>query len=477
MSRLNEKDLEILSTGQTVNLSSPINSYLGGKFGTNVNDFVQASVYDMNDNFLESGIVHIDDYQIVESESGNNVKLKTGTILRKLGYDRGRFKVKYHFLRRVAGSHETVLVNNTGDIYTDDFNPNTEGNRIGKDLFIKENKYFIHEISPSRTEIRLAAQNIKWPEYLDNFENLQVTTKTITNEDLGPIEFVVENGSGDSTPLKEDSKTIKLSDETKQFPLDVLTNSRLVVPNAYIINHTKENIGIDEGSHSEGETESTTLQPRYFIDSILEGAEFEVNNSSQIQLNFHDRTLTKYYTQFKQYNLPSQQNQIELFSNDRPYGVDMLPNSNDRIIDVIKTRHSYYKSLMFRMANDSNVNPKVRIRSNGSRPGIPHTYTWEITGFSHSRINNQTQYSPVSRTHFDFDTTAGGPGSDVNNPKKAVLEDMAFDENNSPYVDIILKPPTTNRGYYFGIILTITSGVDPIGKTIHYPVMLGRRPD
>ena len=42
------------------------------------------------------------------------MKLKTGTILRKMGYDRGRFVVKYNFLRRMAGSHETLLVNNDG---------------------------------------------------------------------------------------------------------------------------------------------------------------------------------------------------------------------------------------------------------------------------------------------------------------------------------------------------------------------------
>ena len=38
------------------------------------------------------------------------IKLKTGTILRKLGYDRGRYIVKYNFLRKIAGSYENILV-------------------------------------------------------------------------------------------------------------------------------------------------------------------------------------------------------------------------------------------------------------------------------------------------------------------------------------------------------------------------------
>ena len=40
MSRLNEKDLELLQAGQTVNLSAAENAYYGGEFTTNPNDCV-----------------------------------------------------------------------------------------------------------------------------------------------------------------------------------------------------------------------------------------------------------------------------------------------------------------------------------------------------------------------------------------------------------------------------------------------------
>ena len=48
MSRLNEKDLELLQTGQTINLSTVENAYYGGEFTTNPNDCVEVFIYDTN---------------------------------------------------------------------------------------------------------------------------------------------------------------------------------------------------------------------------------------------------------------------------------------------------------------------------------------------------------------------------------------------------------------------------------------------
>ena len=62
MARLNEKDLSLLSDGKTVSLLGAGYAYLGGNFTTNPNDYVQISIYDTNDNFLESAIVGSDDY-------------------------------------------------------------------------------------------------------------------------------------------------------------------------------------------------------------------------------------------------------------------------------------------------------------------------------------------------------------------------------------------------------------------------------
>ena len=103
MNGLNEKDKELINTGEVVDLTSINFRYLGGSFLKNENDYIEFLIYDTNDNFLESSIVDESDY-IIESHEPPEIKLKTGTILRKMGYDRGKFVVKYRFLRGVAGS-------------------------------------------------------------------------------------------------------------------------------------------------------------------------------------------------------------------------------------------------------------------------------------------------------------------------------------------------------------------------------------
>ena len=128
-------------------------------------------IYDTNDNLLETSVADSEDYYYDSEKDG--VKLKTGTILRKLGYDRGRFKVTYNFLRKLAGSYQTVVTDQGGNI----FNGDVDVNEIDNTLFIKEDKYITHQISPSRNEIRLVTQNIRDEKYIRDFYRLKLKTK------------------------------------------------------------------------------------------------------------------------------------------------------------------------------------------------------------------------------------------------------------------------------------------------------------
>ena len=112
-SKLNIKDLEVLQTNKTISAIDPEYTYVGGEFTTNPNDYVEVLIYDTNETFLESSVVDDTDYKI---DSSGNLSLNTGTILRKMGYDRGRYVVKYNFLRKLAGSPETVLVDSTNSV-------------------------------------------------------------------------------------------------------------------------------------------------------------------------------------------------------------------------------------------------------------------------------------------------------------------------------------------------------------------------
>jgi hypothetical protein len=195
MARLNQKDSGILKTGKDIDFLSPEYAYFNGEFGNDQNDYVEVLIYDEQENFLESGVVDEDDY-VIENSS---VKLKTGNILRKVGYDRGRYVVKYNFLRKVAGSYENLLVDKNDIRYEGEFILNDDGTIVdsdGEELFVKENKYVIQEISPSRKEIRLMTQNIRNKKYLSDFFNLQRNKKLISSEklELGPVEFYINEG-------------------------------------------------------------------------------------------------------------------------------------------------------------------------------------------------------------------------------------------------------------------------------------------
>ena len=219
MSRLNEIDSNILQTGVEINFNSPEYSYLDGEFGQNPNDYVEVLIHDEEENFLESGIVDKGDYTI----NPTGVKLKTGTILRKYGYDRGRYVVKYNFFRKLAGSYENLLVNENQESYIGETNVDDQTGKItgtdNQELFIKENKYLIHEISPSRTELRITAQNIRDRQYQSDFFNLQRGKKIISST-LGD-EFVRDPVSFRGVDLEQ--KTL-----SNQIELSIPTTTNMV---------------------------------------------------------------------------------------------------------------------------------------------------------------------------------------------------------------------------------------------------------
>ena len=165
MARLDQKDLQLVRRDAPVDLNTTAYNYLGGEFLTNENDYIEVLIHDASSNFLESIVVDFEDY--VQTDTGG-IQLKTGTILRKAGYDRGRFVIKYNFLRKIAGSYENVLVDNQNQIWNGQYHVLSTGQiRTGDietessfSLYLKEYKYFIHAISDSRKEVRLAPQPI-----------------------------------------------------------------------------------------------------------------------------------------------------------------------------------------------------------------------------------------------------------------------------------------------------------------------------
>jgi len=214
--RLEEKDFDILYSGKTIDTDSSEYKYISGFDVDNDDDYVEALIHDSEQNFIQSVIVDKTDYTYNEVLGKPEMKLNTGTILRKLGYDRGRYVVKYNFLRKKAGSYETILVDENSERYVGDFHVMPDGTIMdgasheettGKVLQVKELKYFIQEISPSRNEIRIVPQKIKDTKYINSFVNLQTRNNQYTLKE--PVSLY---GPAQSSTAG-DSKIVYVSDD------------------------------------------------------------------------------------------------------------------------------------------------------------------------------------------------------------------------------------------------------------------------
>ena len=473
MIKLNDKDLELLGTGGTVDLSLKGNAYLGGEFGNNVNDYIQASIYDINDNFLESGIVHTDDWDV---DNANKIKLKTGTILRKMGYDRGKFKVKYHFLRKTAGSWETILVDDTGTVYTDEFNPSTDAGRIGQDLFLKENKYFIHEISPTRTEVRLVPQNIKYDKYIRDFEVAQTTSTTIgggQGKQFGPIEFSHDDPDADLRT----STTIKLVNEEERFPPNIQTNGKLVIPQAFIQSHTPPDPEYDPDSatFTLEEVDSEIMQARFYLEQLLTGTEGRLNDG-YASPDWGDKTYGLYYQNFKEFNT------VDTALNGE-FGT-VHEDQNGTMKDIKSLPWTQYKTPTFQTYGSEGESTKtatVRLKSNSFLPfASPRTYTWTITGFDRDTGGGNTTagYATITNnvdgveSYYDGNvyivpTVGAAQPSQTSNPAGLVAVDEDVFGDAGSYLDLKL----ISGDLRVGIMLTVSNNAGQ-NSTIHFPVCL-----
>ena len=292
MIRLSKTDNDLITTQRTVNLNSPEKSYMGGEFLTNSKDHIQLLIYDENENFLESFILDVDDYMLVDNGTGQEIRMKTGTILRKNGYDRGRFVLKFLFLRYVAGSDSTLLVKNDGKIFGKSegevFNKNlpsdmmrvTGGPGVIPDLTIKDDKYWVEEISATRTEIRILPQKIVDYDYNEDYTAMQNSRKRINSIDseLPAVQF--ENNLGDSKKL--------IFGGQMEFNPNQLNKGKFYIRDAFVTSITPPapiyNLGdlnnepVERDADANNVGKAVPAQASFFMtDSLIKGDEYAWN--------------------------------------------------------------------------------------------------------------------------------------------------------------------------------------------------------
>jgi len=478
---LNDKDKNILLTTRDVDLNSNEYAYLGGVFGSNEEDFIEVLIHDPNQNLLETNIVDPSDYTYDENVG---VKLKTGTILRKLGYDRGRYIVKYNFLRRKAGSHETILVDNNNEIFTGEFDSTNDIGRLGNDLNLKENKYLVHEISPSRNEIRIIPQRIKNEKYLRNFLNLGKKVKTyISDTDNAKIEFKNQNNNG-----KRNSKILGFENSNMKFSKDMV-GGQLIIKNAFVrsyeyINPPPAGAGVPE--YETINSQSAFVQARFRAEA--DNGSYKNNSSG----NRGDVKQIKAFAAFKGTDGKG------ITDNSYPGSETALSNRMDTIGAHIRYKGNTVMNNIYD-THDADFHV-IKLETPDGETGVEVTvysistlqtdgatgYTWELTGFdvdggltpnvdritvrnegddSGGDVQIQTVSNPVDGTVI-FATP---------NPldrKTASAEILAADQRdgaNRPRVAMRFK--IFSGGARVGVKLTVTTDTSNRPSMIHIPCM------
>jgi hypothetical protein len=205
-------------------------------------------VYDSEGVLLKSS--RTSDYII-----GGEIKMQPGSDLRRMGFRRGKYKVKYNFLRRKAGDDKYVVIDSDNKIFSGDYHVDDDG-RIYKgkikpidgspvvELAIKPYKYFIHDISKNRSEIRIAPIGISDYRYKTPFSRLG--SEWITTSPAGDVTI----DSTDPTILHFDADSSGFNKRMK--------GGFITIKNAFLVGYEQtivgyNNIGPNE-SHLPGDS-------------------------------------------------------------------------------------------------------------------------------------------------------------------------------------------------------------------------------
>ena len=435
MSRLRKEDLELLvKPRERVNLEARKYNYLGGPFLRNARDYIEILVYDTNDNFLESSIVNRNDY-VIESYEPPKLKLKTGTILRKMGYDRGRFVVKYRFLRKAAGSPEALLIEVSGS----------------SDIIRRENKYPVHEISPSRKEIRLMPQNISNDKYLRDFYNASRIIKKVRSNSANDdriLEFV-----GTTDDEKRASKKLKFVSDDVTLPHNFIGGT-LSLDNSFV---TKVIFATGPGGSAEPsleiESHAEALDAQFVIDTETSAAARLVNASSA------DLTFTNIYKRFKKVD-------FEGFPQNTN-GITIVDGTTNTLENIHELDESIFKVPMYHPGDE------ITFKSVSRRPlDTPTTYVWEFFGWDQDdRWQGSTWKYPGGRRIYsshklslddDISILSTSPTDGViGGSLKARVEDSI--DGSSVKVKLL------SSDMRLGVALTISNSASTVTSTIVLP--------
>ena len=186
-SKLSTRDKQLLRAGNKFRPGTA--KYEGGVFGDNGDDYVLLSVIEPATNRI------IIKKELEPNTINDDIVCKPGIDIRDLGFASGRFRFKYEFFRRIAGSDDVVLIRSDfgheGEIYNGPYyiNANNEFLSGGPnqpdsfELTPTKLNYEIKKIGASRDEVRIRARNINDDIYKENLFDRGFNFKTFISDE------------------------------------------------------------------------------------------------------------------------------------------------------------------------------------------------------------------------------------------------------------------------------------------------------
>lgn len=203
------------------------------------NDFLVLCVYDLDYSLLVEKTLALDEVDFVDD--GDYIDINVGQHLRDLGFIDGEYEVEYKFLRRLAGRTRPVYVDSRGIVYNGEVQRRMDDDVIryykspGKnerntnqleELFIREFKYPITDISPERTEFILSLD--------ERIQNVEYKNDLVEMGQMIEYKPVIKGGSG---TIKFDPKNpyqleFEIDDTDRGFTQNMV-GGQLIIPRLY----------------------------------------------------------------------------------------------------------------------------------------------------------------------------------------------------------------------------------------------------
>jgi len=248
-SQLSTRDKRLLNAYQQKKVG--LEPYEDGLWGEQENrDFAFFELFDENRNLIQFKNLPLSNFNVVNTD----IHFYPGNHIRSLGYQSGKFVVRYTFLRKMAGDENSVLVHTSdrvdtkvGDVYTDvsrvylrddgiifattedEYNTSPD---TAEQLGIEDLKYQVDAVSSDRTEVRLKAKKINGS-YTDQFLDIQTSIKEV-NIDGSTIGFRVDdNLNVPGSPV--DSMQLEIVSGDFRFT-NQMKSGTITLPNCYTVN-------------------------------------------------------------------------------------------------------------------------------------------------------------------------------------------------------------------------------------------------